>query len=325
MAYWRRVAYAAMILTLSVPAFAQSKVDTTRAAALKKQGDDLVHASKFREALQAYDDSFAIVPNPAIHYNRGRALQSLGDFPAALDALDKFVATAPEDLRSRVPNLDKTMADIASHVSTVVIRCSVAGAALTFRGQPHGAAPVQPFRTTPGDATITATAPGYVVFTQDTTLNPGESTTIDVDLKKAAAQDTSTAREPTPFDNPPTQPTPTQEQPAPHATHSGWRTLAWVSGGIGLASLGTGMLFLGLAVADESNANPHCPNKVCDAAGRQTINEAWTFSTVSTVLVIVGSVGLATSLLSFIVTPKSSAVQARLFVTPGFASMGGSF
>jgi len=324
MANWGRVACAAIILTLSAPGYAQTKPDATRATTLKKQGDELVHASKFREALQAYDESFAIVPNPAIQYNRGRALESLGEFPAALDALDQFVATAPADLKARVPNLDKTMADIATHVSTVVIHCAIAGAAVTFRGQSQGTTPIQPFRTAPGDATITATMPGYVVFTQDTTLAGGESMTIDVDLKKAAAQETATTHEPTPFDNQPPPPTPTPEQPS-SGGHSGWRTLAWASGGIGLASLGAGMIFLGLALTDESNANPHCPNKVCDATGRQTINEAWTYSTASTVLVIVGSVGLATSLLSFIMTPKSSAVQARLFVTPGFASMGGSF
>src|SRR6185503_7875579 len=116
MAFRVRFACAAILLALSAPAFAQSKADEARAASLKKEGDTLVHESKFKEALEKYDASFAIVPNPAIQYNRARAFESLGDYPAALDAFDKFVATAPESLKSRVPHLDQMIAGVASHV-----------------------------------------------------------------------------------------------------------------------------------------------------------------------------------------------------------------
>ncbi|HSQ63527.1 MAG TPA: PEGA domain-containing protein [Polyangiaceae bacterium] len=326
MAYFNRFACVAMLVALSAPALAQpadaSRADQARAAALKKEGDALVHESKFHEALEKYDASFAIVPNPAIHYNRGRALQSLGDFPAALDELDRFVATAPPDLKAKVPNLAKTMAEIASHVSTLVVRCEVPGASVAVRGKAAGTTPMQPLRMTPGDATITVTAPGYVVFTEDRTLAAGESTTVDVKLRKAASQEVSSAQEPTPFDAEHTPP------PAAHPAasgHGGWKTVAWVSGGIGIAALGTGLVFFGLSVADKSNADPHCPNKTCDAIGRQSINEAWTFADVSTVLVVTGAVALALSATSFIVTPKGAPVQARLFVAPGGAAIGGSF
>jgi len=327
MGYFDRVACVAMMLALSAPAWAQpaaSPADQARAATLKKEGDALVHASKFHEALEKYDASFAIVPNPAIHYNRGRALQGLGDFPAALDELDRFVATAPPELKVKVPNLDKTMAEIAAHVSTLVIRCEVPGASVSVRGKSTGTTPVQPLRMAPGEATITVTAPGYVVFNEDRMLAAGESTTVDVKLRRAATgQEVSSAAEPTPFDAEHTPPPETH--PAPSSGHSGWKTAAWVSGGIGIAALGTGLVFFGLSLADKGNADPHCPNKVCDATGRQSLNEAWTFADVSTVLVVAGAVALAFSLTSFIVTPKSAPVQARLFVAPGGAGIGGSF
>src|SRR5437660_6680255 len=110
MGHLDRFACMAMVLALSAPVFAQpTKVDEAKATELKKQGDELVHASKFKDALDKYDASFALVPNPAIHYNRARALQSLEDWSGALDAFDKFVATAPPELRAKVPNLDKTI------------------------------------------------------------------------------------------------------------------------------------------------------------------------------------------------------------------------
>jgi PEGA domain len=329
-AYPRSAAWATVfaLLAFSAPVVAQTKADEARAAELKKQGDDLVHEAKFREALELYDQSFALVPNPAIHYNRARALQSVGDFPAALEAFEKFVATAAPDLKARVPNLDKMVADVAAHVATLVITCKVDGATVTLSGKTLGTTPLKPYRTDGGDATITVTAPGYVVFNQDTTLTPGESTTITVDLKKAASEQTNSGGpEPTPFDAN-AAPTQAHEKP-PAQAGSGVRTFAWVSGTLGLVSLAGGMVFLGLAVADKGSADPHCPNKVCDATGQQSINQAWTFATVSTVLVVVGAVGLTTSLVSFIVSPKSSPVQARLFLTPtvagGFAGLGGTF
>jgi hypothetical protein len=115
-----------------------------------------------------------------------------------------------------------------------------------------------------------------------------------------------------------------EKKPAPGGGR-GWRTLAWVSGGVGVASLGVGLTFLGLSLGEKANADSHCPNKVCDATGRQSIDQAWTFADVSTVLVIVSGVALATSVTSFLLTPKSSPVQARLFVTPASAGLGGTF
>ena len=327
-----RVAIAAMVLALSAPVLAQpqpTKAEEAKAAELKKQGDDLMHASKFKDALDKYDESFAIVANPAIQYNRGKALQSLEDWTGAIDAFDKFVATAPADLKSKVPNLDKTMAEIREHIATLVIKCEVQGATILVGEKNIGTVPVQPFRTTPGDVTITASAPGYITAKQDVTLMPGETATIDVPLKKAATETiaTTTTKEPTPFDGQP-QPPPEKEKPV-ESHGSGWKTLAWVSGGIGIATLGTGLAFFGLSLADKGNADPHCPNKVCDATGRQTINEAWTFADVSTVLVVTGAVALALSLTSFIVAPKSSSsskgAEARIFIGPGSAGIGGTF
>lgn len=322
-----RVACAAMVLALSGPAWGQvSKADTAKAASLKKQADELVHESKFKEALDLYDQSFALVPNPAIYYNKARALQSMGDFIGALDAFDKFVANAPADLKSKVPNLDKLIADVASHVSTLVVKANVEGATVNIAGKDVGAAPTQPMRFAPGDVTITVTAPGYVTFTQNTTLQGGETTTIEADLKKVAAtQEKATTPEPTPFDQPPSNPNP-QPKEQPSSGGSGWRAVAWTSGGLGIVSLGLGFTFMGLALADKSNADPNCPNKVCNAQGISAINEAWSFSTVSTVLVVAGGVLLGLSVVSFIVAPKSQTpVQASLFVGPGGGGIGGTF
>jgi hypothetical protein len=336
MARFDRVAVAVMLLAMSTPVLAQpTKAEEAKAAELKKQGDDLVHASKFKEALEKYDASFAIVPNPAIQYNRGNALKNLGDWIGALDAYDKFVATAPPELKSKVPGLDKTMAEVKEHVATLVVKCEVPGATILVGEKNIGTTPnLQPYRTSPGDMTITASAPGYITAKQDVTLMPGETATIEVPLKKGATEPVATnVKEPTPFDNQQqTQPdVPKEKPPESHGGGSGWKTLAWVSGGVGLASLGVGFAFMGLSISDKNKADSnHCFNKVCDAAGLNIINEAWTYANVSTILVVAGGVALGLSLTSFIVaatskSPPPPKAEAHLLIGPGSIGMGGTF
>jgi len=313
-----------MMLALSAPAFAQSKADEARATALKKEGDELVHASKFREALEKYDASLALVPNPAIHYNRARALESLGDFPAALDAFDQFVATAPPELKSRVPHLDEMIAKVAAHVATLTIHCEVAGAAVTLRGKSVGATPLAPIHTAGGEANVTVNAPGYVAYSHDMTLTAGQSETLDVTLRKAAAAEPAgKTPEPSPFE----AATPQEAQPkeAPARGGGGVRALAWISGGVGLASLGAGMAFLGASLGQKSDADAHCPNKLCDATGLESIQHAWTYADLSTVFVVVSVVALGTSVVSFLLVPKRAPVQARVFVGPTSVGVGGTF
>src|ERR1035437_2781865 len=170
------VAVAMTLASIDARAEAPSKADVARATELKKSGDELAHASQFREALKAYDDSYALVADPAILYNRGRAHEALGEFAEALDEFEKFVATAPGDMKTRVPNLETRVQEIAHNVATVVLQCPVAGATVVIRGKTAGTTPLaSPIRLTAGDAAIEVTAAGYKPFQKSATLAGGET------------------------------------------------------------------------------------------------------------------------------------------------------
>lgn len=297
---------------------APTNADKARAAELKKKGDELVHAGQYREALPLYEESFSLVPDPALHYNRGSALEKVGDFPAALDALEKFADTAPPALKARVPNLEGRMKEIAQKIATVVIRCSVEGASVTIRGHAEGNTPLpNPVRTSAGDATIDVAAPGYAPFHKEVTLAGGETIAIEAELVK---------EQPAPPPRPPVEDTTPPPPPDTGAGGGGaWKTVGFLSGGVGLASLGVGIAFFGLGMGDKGTVDAHCPNKACDAVGRAALNEAQTFATVSTVFVVVGAVGLAGGLGSLLLSPKSASTQARLWIGPGGLGVGGTF
>lgn len=303
-----------------------SKPDAARAAELKKQGDELMHSSHFREAVGAYEQSYAAVPNPAILYNRGNALQQLGDLPAALDMFEKFLADAPESLKSRVPNLSKTIEELAAQVATVAIDCPVAGAAVVVRGKTAGTTPLgAPIRVVPGPATIDVTASGYASFHQDATLTGGATATIKVELAKLAGPGVG---QPSPGEVPQGEVAPGEEPPAepsPATAGRGWKIAAYGSGAVGIAGLGVGSILGGVALARKGDADAQCPLKVCSPAGRAALNDAGGMAGASTALFVIGAVGLAASVTLFLLRPRQAPAQARLIVGPGFSGIGGTW
>src|SRR5258708_21264757 len=101
---------AVMIAALSSASLAAAEGKSTgdkeseqRAADLKKKGDAAMDSLHYQDALTAYDEAYALNHDPAILFNRGRALQALGEFPQALEQLERFSAEAPAALKSKVP------------------------------------------------------------------------------------------------------------------------------------------------------------------------------------------------------------------------------
>src|SRR5260221_10534174 len=88
---------------------------------LKHKGDTLLVERRYDEALDAYDKAFALSPNPAIHFNRARALQFLARFPEALTALERFEEESTPELRAKVPGLAELVAELRSKVATITI------------------------------------------------------------------------------------------------------------------------------------------------------------------------------------------------------------
>jgi len=277
------------------------------AAQLKKEGDDLVHALHYREALQKYDRAWELGHDPAILYNRGRALDALGETPLALDAFEQFAKVAPPDLQAKVPNFEQLLADVRSRVATIVIRCSVEGATVLVRKKLEGKTPLQqPIRAAVGDAAIAIEAPGYKPFNLERKLESGENV-IEVTLEKEAET-------PKP-DATPLQPAPVHTE-LPE-TRSGLKWAGLATAGVGVLGIGAGAIFGGLTFAKQGEADPHCPGKVCDAIGSKAVSDGRTFGAVSTVSFIVGGVALAAGVVLFLVQPKQRQSAFEPFVLGG--------
>jgi hypothetical protein len=279
----------AMVVLLAAPlVYAQSNDEAV--AKLKEAGDGQMHDLHFREALVQYDAAVRLGGGAAIQYNRARALQGLGEYPRALDALEEFVRTSSPELRARVPQLDELIADLRAHVATLVIASNVEHATVRIGHDVIGTTPINvPVRVSVGHVVIEASAPGWHTTTREVTLASGE-TRVDLTLDKVADEATK-----------PIVVTPIAPE---HA--SPMRPAAIVVGAVGIGGLALGAIFGGLAVAKRSELDTACPDKSCDAAGASVRSDAWTFATVSTIGLASGGVLLAAGAVMFLLAPHAS-------------------
>jgi hypothetical protein len=199
---FRRILLTLALFAVSVSAAAQSAqpdadpgevvapglaAEQTRAAELKKQGDDAMVDIRYDDAIAAYTESYQLDPRPALLYNLGRSYQARGSYPAALPYLEQFERDAPADLRARVPHLDELIAGVRSKVSTVTITSNVTGATVMIRNREIGKTPLpSSVRVNAGAAKVTVSAPDHQTVSRQVTLAGGQSTSFIINLKALA-------------------------------------------------------------------------------------------------------------------------------------------
>ena len=160
-----------------------------RITELKKAGDAALDTKHYAEALAAYDEAYAIAPNAAFLYNRGRALQFLGRFPEALEAIEAFARDAPTELRDRVPGLPRLLEELRGRVGALVVTTPVDGARVLVNDKQVGITPMaSPIGVAAGHLTIEVFAEGYFPMRREVDVPGKGSRAVDFPL---VSRDTS--------------------------------------------------------------------------------------------------------------------------------------
>jgi hypothetical protein len=160
-----------------------------RLAELKKRGDERLETKHYAEALAAYDEAYAIAPSAALLYNRGRALQFLGRFPEALDAIERFAIEAPPELRERVPGLPHLLDELRARVGALTVTSPVEGARVLVNDKQIGVTPLaSAVRVGAGRLSIEVFADGYFPMRREIDLPGRGARAVDFPL---VSRDTS--------------------------------------------------------------------------------------------------------------------------------------
>ncbi len=157
------------------------------AAKLKAQANQAMMEMHYADALGLYSQAHDADPGDAtILYSVGRADEFLGDFPAALDALERFSKEASADAQARVGKLEGLLAGLRARIGTVTLVCNVPGARVLLRDRDQGVTPLPPFRANAGAATIEVTLDGFFPEKRDIVLPGGGSASVEITLRKRA-------------------------------------------------------------------------------------------------------------------------------------------
>jgi len=164
----------ALLFALWTPAvFAADRTDPV-VAQLKRKGDAAIEAGQYDAALAAYSKALAIEPSPALHYNRGRALQGLGRNAEAIEELELFESSAPEALKKAVPDLTGMIRLVQSQIAELNVKCDVPDAVLRVAGRSLVLPLERALRFDPGNVDVELVAPGYETWRDQLTLAAGE-------------------------------------------------------------------------------------------------------------------------------------------------------
>ncbi len=182
----RRALYAFLIafaLLFATRAYAQQNAEAEK---LKITADDAMDNLRYNDALEGYKKAFNISHDPRFLYNMGRALGALGEYPDAVEKLERFRTDAPADLRARVPQLESLITDFKRHVSTLTIKCNVVGARVLVREKAVGQVPLGDIKLNAGPAVVEVVADDYQSQRQQVSLPEGGNLELSFDLVKGS-------------------------------------------------------------------------------------------------------------------------------------------
>ncbi len=156
----------------------------TEGGRLKAAGDVLMDQDRYADALALYEKAYEKEHDPALLYNQGRALEALGDYPAALDKLEAFEQQASPTLKARATGLHDLITSIRARIATVIVRTNAPGARVLVREKAVGVVNGGEMRVRirAGSASIEVTADEHEPFRREVDLSAGAELVVDARL-----------------------------------------------------------------------------------------------------------------------------------------------
>lgn len=316
------------------PTLAFAEASAAQKAAAESLFDDALKAMKaghFADACPKLEESERI--DPAIgtllylaecYEKSGRTASAWATFREAASAAQaqgevertRVAAARADRLQPSLSRLTlKVVPETAQIPSLRVTRENVAIAKTLF----GIALPVDP-----GKYHIVASADGYQSYEADIeVLANADSKSLEIPALLKASGDTAAIAAPPAGASGanPSTPTPAPNpESAPSSGRNGLRTAAYVTGALGIVSLGVGTYFGVKAISKNNDAKDHCPGgTTCnDPLGESLTNDAQSAATVSNITVGIGAAFVVAGVVLYLTSaPKEKAESsARLEMHP---------
>ena len=313
-----RLPLLAVLLALATTSVAYAQSDAEKARIELEKGYALRKEGKFAEALPLLLDSYRLAPQLKTLINLADCEENLGKLADAFrhwgEARDE--ATAQGDAAvakvasDRASKLEKRTPQITLQVAADAPASAVVtwdGVAVT--GSELGAKR----RVDPGAHVATVQVPGYPARRYEVQLTEGEDRVMQLSPAAPAIETSGGGGGGgAAVDGGSSSATP-------------WKTIGWVTIGVGAASVVVGSVFGLQAMSKKNDAN--CPDNHCAGGGDpEALRTAVKNGNLSTVFFVAGGVLAAGGVALLVLTPKGeSAPTATVSLLPGGVSLHGAF
>jgi hypothetical protein len=303
---------AAVVLTASGHARAQSLADRETARSLMDEGDKKRDAGDTKGALKNYEAADAIMHVPTTGLEVARAHVALGQLLEAREALGRVLRLPakpgePAPFTAARKAADTLNNELASRIPSIVVVVANADATqqpqISIDGEtiPAAAASV-PRKVNPGAHTVLVKV-GSFEKKLDVAVVERENKTVNVDAK----------------DQPPPPPKETTPEEPGRKTGGGSTGKVLMFSGFGVAVIGIGVgTVTGLMSLSKTNELKEvCPNDQCPPGKQGEIDSATSLGNISTAAFVVGGLGLGVGIVGLLVSsggekePPASAAHVR--------------
>jgi hypothetical protein len=274
-----------------------------KARAQFQQATEMEQAGNYSAALQAFREVGQFRMTPQVRFHIALCEEKLGKLVAALGGYELALAGADAlgpDFRDEVEGMVKSLKERLPKL--VIERGSGADAAtIGLDGVTLGASSIGvELPVDPGPHTVTATAQGFQDFSETVTLGEKETKPIKVELEAAAAEQPTLPDEPS--EAPP---------PPPPQKHT-W--VPWALGGVGVAALGTALVFDRLRQSNLDDGLAHCvlvgDQYQCDFGNHpedeKKVSSARNYNTAALVFVGVGAAAIGAGVVVYLLQNRKS-------------------
>jgi len=199
-----------------------------QAQELLGQGTKLYAQGDVAGALEKFDAAYAAYASPKLMFNIGQCNRDLSRPVEALEAFEKFLASAADASPEMAADARKSVAQLQKKLGRIQIDCETAGAEVSVDGKSVGLAPLpDPIWATPGHHQVTAKHASAALAIEDVDVTAGSVSTVTVRLAPLAVPVAAPAAKAAPdFD--------LQTRSQPSGASEGWwlgRKWTWVAAG----------------------------------------------------------------------------------------------
>ena len=294
--------------------------DRATARTLAQEGQHALETKNYTMAIDKFSRADSLVHAPTLLLGLARAQVGATKLVEAQENYNRIIREgvapgAPKSWSKAIDDANKEVGAISPRIPWVTITVlgpSSPEVVIDSTPVPHASLGVKR-AINPGTHKLKISAEGYLPQEKSIVLTEGQSLSVNVELEQA----------------PDLTPPPEKKAPAAVAvdTSSGggeWRkTVAYVSLGVGGASLIVGGVAGALALAKHSQLADACPDRnACDPSQRASIDTYHRLGTIADVGFIVGGVGVAAGVVLLLTQPKETTTGTRVTPYIGLASAG---